>query len=114
MTNPSVGDRNRSKTHCPKGHEYTPENTTLQQKGKGRVSRLCKTCRTLSRRTGRRPAGQAQREHEAKWMQFLSQPETAYKTKLLEAKVLYDQWIADCQADKKRKHPNLRVGKEAP
>src|SRR5262245_21438429 len=28
-------------THCPKGHEYTEENTYLSGKGKGRT---CKTC----------------------------------------------------------------------
>ncbi len=34
-------DHNRRKTHCPHGHEYTPENTYLQRGGRGR---LCKTC----------------------------------------------------------------------
>ena len=28
-------------THCPKGHEYTPENTRLK---KGTNSRMCRTC----------------------------------------------------------------------
>ena len=31
---------NAAKTHCPKGHEYTPENT--QRKANG--SRICRTC----------------------------------------------------------------------
>ena len=31
---------NASKTHCPRGHEYTPENT----RHNGRGSRECKTC----------------------------------------------------------------------
>lgn len=33
---------NRRKTHCPKGHEYTPENT-LQRGGK-HPGRVCRTC----------------------------------------------------------------------
>jgi hypothetical protein len=32
--------RNAAKTHCPKGHEYTDENT--QRKSNG--SRICRTC----------------------------------------------------------------------
>lgn len=31
---------NRRKTHCPKGHEYTPENTRIDSAGK----RHCRTC----------------------------------------------------------------------
>jgi hypothetical protein len=34
-----LGHHNNRKTHCPQGHEYTPENTYLI-----RGSRLCKTC----------------------------------------------------------------------
>lgn len=37
-----VGEINRSKTHCPRGHEYTPENTCLSN-GK-------RTCRECQRR----------------------------------------------------------------
>jgi hypothetical protein len=33
---------NQQKTHCPRGHEYTPENTTY---GKGSQGRKCKECR---------------------------------------------------------------------
>jgi len=33
---------NSLKTHCPVGHEYTPENTYLDPRG----WRLCRTCRT--------------------------------------------------------------------
>ncbi len=32
--------RGRYKTHCPKGHEYTPENTRIDKKG----AQVCKTC----------------------------------------------------------------------
>jgi len=31
---------NQNKTHCPRGHEYTPENTWTSKKGE----RLCKQC----------------------------------------------------------------------
>lgn len=29
------------KTHCPKGHEYTPENTRRLRGGKSRMCRIC-------------------------------------------------------------------------
>lgn len=32
---------NRFKTHCPHGHEYTPENTYVQPSSGGRVCRTC-------------------------------------------------------------------------
>lgn len=32
------------KTHCPHGHEYTPDNTRIEQR-KGREVRICKACR---------------------------------------------------------------------
>lgn len=35
-------DRNASKTHCPQGHEYTPENTCMH--GPQRRWRRCRTC----------------------------------------------------------------------
>lgn len=34
---------NAAKTHCPKGHEFTPENTYVRPTGKHR-SRECRTC----------------------------------------------------------------------
>lgn len=36
----SVGTYQRNKTHCPEGHEYTPENTRVNLKG----YRWCKAC----------------------------------------------------------------------
>ena len=43
-----MGDKGRhgnsQKTHCPLGHEYTPQNTYFYNKPGGRVSRVCKTC----------------------------------------------------------------------
>lgn len=35
--------RNQKKTHCPNGHEYTPENTRIQRRGTW-VSRHCREC----------------------------------------------------------------------
>lgn len=32
---------NKEKTHCPKGHEYTPENTRYNHRGKHRNCRTC-------------------------------------------------------------------------
>ena len=44
-----TGIMNKSKTHCPQGHEYTPENTYVEPKG----SRHCKTCvRTQNAKLG--------------------------------------------------------------
>jgi hypothetical protein len=44
--NPGVNPAhaNRDKTHCPHGHEYTPENTIQWPGDKGR--RRCRTCQT--------------------------------------------------------------------
>lgn len=50
FTLPSI---NAAKTHCPRGHEYTPENTYLRIKPKGLTARECRTCRGM---TGRRAA----------------------------------------------------------
>ncbi len=36
-----TGSTNRNKTHCPQGHEFTPENTYKDSKG----HRHCNTCR---------------------------------------------------------------------
>lgn len=39
------GQHWRDKTHCPQGHEYTPENTYLDKKG-GRFCRACHKVKT--------------------------------------------------------------------
>ncbi len=40
----SWGNAHRRKTHCPSGHEYTPENTGIRtHKTKGKY-RFCRTC----------------------------------------------------------------------
>lgn len=39
-------ERNLAKTHCPQGHEYTPENTYVSRTG----SRYCRTCNRASKK----------------------------------------------------------------
>lgn len=39
-------ERNLAKTHCPHGHEYTPENTYISPKG----ARYCRECNRLAAR----------------------------------------------------------------
>lgn len=34
------------RTHCPRGHEYTPENTYLARRRNGQRFRQCRTCET--------------------------------------------------------------------
>src|SRR5512139_4245859 len=46
----SAWEVNRSKTHCPRGHEYSAENTYIQA-GNGRQ---CKTCRRMADRKRRK------------------------------------------------------------
>lgn len=43
----------RSKTHCPKGHEYTPENTMLYNGGRFINRRACRTCHNVRSRQDR-------------------------------------------------------------
>lgn len=66
-TNPGAAFQ-KTKTHCPRGHEYTPDNTYIQPCGnRGRrkpsTSRVCRTCRRndqVARRTLKeQPATQA-------------------------------------------------------
>lgn len=47
------GERNKAKTHCPHGHEYTPENTRIEKNG-GRSCRKCKAIREQQRRERRK------------------------------------------------------------
>jgi hypothetical protein len=42
--------RNKAKTHCPKGHEYTQENTLLARSGSGHLSRRCRVCERAKNR----------------------------------------------------------------
>ncbi len=45
---------NRSKTHCPKGHEYSPENTYVGKRG-GRLCRTCMRIRSAQHQAKRAP-----------------------------------------------------------
>ena len=45
--------RTKMITHCPKGHEYTPENTKVKTRGNGRKHRSCKACEAEWQRTCR-------------------------------------------------------------
>ena len=41
----NMQDKSRDITHCPQGHEYTPENTYIYAQKKGGSGRGCKICR---------------------------------------------------------------------
>ena len=43
------GSANAVKTHCPKGHEYTEENTYIWVGKHGAVKRICRTCQKIKR-----------------------------------------------------------------
>lgn len=45
-----LGEMQAAKTHCPEGHEYTPENTYITP---SQGSRVCRTCRREHRRSSR-------------------------------------------------------------
>jgi hypothetical protein len=47
-------NRNAAKTHCPHDHEYTPDNT-IMQKSRGKISRVCRTCRQQQDRLRSKP-----------------------------------------------------------
>ena len=40
-----AGPHNRDKTHCPQGHEYTPDNIYWQKRSGRSPSRICAMCR---------------------------------------------------------------------
>lgn len=44
----SAGSNHRARTHCPKGHDYTPENTRVRRyPDKGWTTRECRTCHRI-------------------------------------------------------------------
>lgn len=43
------------RTHCPRGHEYTPDNTYRTTQANGAVGRECKTCKKYYAKHGHYP-----------------------------------------------------------
>jgi hypothetical protein len=58
-----MGVLNARKTHCLRGHEFTPENTR-HRRGGGRVCRQCSRSRVDSRRGRKRAKRQPRSAHE--------------------------------------------------
>lgn len=52
----SIATSNRLKTHCPKGHPYSAENTYIHPKNNGRICRTCARERTRANREKRKTA----------------------------------------------------------
>lgn len=42
--NRGTGSQHRRKTHCPQGHPYDQQNTTIKTCSTGGMNRVCKTC----------------------------------------------------------------------
>lgn len=55
---PGYVNANARKTHCPRGHEYTEENTEIYDY-KGKKSRLCRECRRVKYHEKRRARNRA-------------------------------------------------------
>lgn len=46
-----------TKTHCKRGHEFTPENTKLERNGRTRRCRACERARSARRSTAKKERG---------------------------------------------------------
>ena len=59
----NTGAKNRAKTHCPQGHEYTPDNTYTNKSG----GRQCKRCLYLGGKDKYKDGGkERQRQYRAR------------------------------------------------
>lgn len=54
---PSPRGYGPTRTHCPQGHEYTPENTAIHAKNGGRTCKTCRYEKQVTRRNRLRAAG---------------------------------------------------------
>jgi hypothetical protein len=68
---------NAKKTHCGKGHEFTPENTKLAPSG----SRICLTCLKGWSRTSRKRNAAKRAEYNRQWLKDHPDKAKTYKTK---------------------------------
>lgn len=55
------------KTHCPHGHEYTPENTRILTSASGGLARQCKECQRIRCRERYNRDIKAAREYRRQW-----------------------------------------------
>lgn len=97
------GIRNREKTHCKHGHEFTPENTGWQMKrdrDMDRRTRYCKECqKVLMRRKREKPGFNA--KEAAKMRQWRKANPEAYKRQytaeaVAKKKLLDDARVGGC------------------
>lgn len=51
MRGSSPQAKNARKTHCPRGHPYSPDNTACYRNGRWRVCKACRNLRYLLRKT---------------------------------------------------------------
>jgi hypothetical protein len=60
------------KTHCKHGHEYTPENTYLQNRKDGYIGRACRACMDISNKRWKdsnpEKKAEVQRKANQKWV----------------------------------------------
>lgn len=61
---PNIATLNRNKTHCHKGHEFTPENTYMSTNSRGTQGRRCKTCQRHSNRISKQNNRARSRQNE--------------------------------------------------
>lgn len=89
------GIRQRERTHCPQGHEYTPENTRIQIKrdrGGERTSRHCRVCSQLTMQRKRQNPKFRAKEAE-KMRNWRQQNREAYLTRVREERRKKKEWL---------------------